>query len=151
MDTEKVRTSTAVADQCPTAKKSKKKSEGEEGDDGPLTDAELKFFKPEPKRYYEGDGQGLYIEVFPTGGKAWRYRYRLNGKTEKVVLGKYPSVSLKAARESVMNLATMVSKVSHPRGTRAKRRLWTPQDHIAAVWRALLHRTDKAKLEGSPK
>ena len=38
------------------------------------------------------------LEVYPTGGKAWRYRYRVHGKRERVTLGKYPAVSLKAAR-----------------------------------------------------
>jgi hypothetical protein len=31
------------------------------------------------------------------GGIAWRYRYRPNGKLEKVALGKYPALSLSAA------------------------------------------------------
>src|SRR5690606_14799234 len=44
-----------------------------------------------------GDG-GLYVEVFPTGGVVWRYRYRLNGKYEKLTLGKYPALTLKNAR-----------------------------------------------------
>lgn len=29
---------------------------------------------------------------------AWRYRYRLHGKLEKLTLGKYPALSLKNAR-----------------------------------------------------
>ncbi|WP_162961233.1 Arm DNA-binding domain-containing protein, partial [Pseudomonas aeruginosa] len=35
---------------------------------------------------------------FPTGGVVWRYRYRLNGKYEKLTLGKYPALTLKNAR-----------------------------------------------------
>ena len=38
------------------------------------------------------------MEVFPTGGVVWRYRYRLNGKYEKLTLGKYPALTLKNAR-----------------------------------------------------
>ncbi|WP_238378391.1 MULTISPECIES: Arm DNA-binding domain-containing protein [Stenotrophomonas] len=38
------------------------------------------------------------MEVFPTGGLIWRYRYRLNGKYEKLTLGKYPALTLKNAR-----------------------------------------------------
>ena len=47
------------------------------------------------------------LEVFPTGGMLWHYRYRLNGKQERVTLGRYPALSpdeirafLKAAFES---------------------------------------------------
>jgi hypothetical protein len=42
--------------------------------------------------------KGLYVEAFPTGGIAWRYRYRINGKREKLTLGKYPDLTLKNAR-----------------------------------------------------
>ena len=38
------------------------------------------------------------MEVFPTVGIAWRYRYRLNGNLEKLTLGKYPALTLKNAR-----------------------------------------------------
>lgn len=63
-----------------------------------LNDSELRALKPKEKRYACGDGKGLAIEVYPSGGMAWRYRYQLNGKTEKICLGKYPTVTLKAAR-----------------------------------------------------
>ncbi len=44
------------------------------------------------------DGEGLTLEVMPTGAKLWRYRYRFNGKQNRLSLGKYPEVSLKSAR-----------------------------------------------------
>lgn len=64
-----------------------------------LTDTALKALKPKDKPYTVADGRGLYVEVFPTGGIAWRYRYRLNGKLEKLTLGKYPALTLKNARK----------------------------------------------------
>jgi integrase len=63
-----------------------------------LTDTALKALKPGPKVYTKADDRGLYVEVFPTGGIVWRYRYRLNGKLEKLTLGKYPALTLKNAR-----------------------------------------------------
>ncbi|WP_026096305.1 site-specific integrase [Ideonella sp. B508-1] len=63
-----------------------------------LTDAALKALKPREKTYTVADDRGLYVEVFPTGGMVWRYRYRLNGKQEKLTLGKYPALTLKNAR-----------------------------------------------------
>lgn len=63
-----------------------------------LTDIGLKALRPKGKVYVVTDGEGLYIEVSPSGRLVWRYRYRLNGKTEKVTFGKYPALSLRAAR-----------------------------------------------------
>jgi Arm domain-containing DNA-binding protein len=41
-------------------------------------------------------------------------RYRLNGNLEKVALGKYPALSLKAARQKRDELATMVAQGQSP-------------------------------------
>jgi integrase len=63
-----------------------------------LTDTALKALRPKDKTYTLADERGLYVEVFPTGGVVWRFRYRLNGKQEKLSLGKYPALTLKNAR-----------------------------------------------------
>ena len=68
-----------------------------------LTDAGIKALKPRGIRYYVADGRGLYLEIFPTGARAWRFRYRLNSRAEKVAIGKYPDLTLKAARKSKTN------------------------------------------------
>mgnify|MGYP006285125107 CR=1 FL=1 len=44
------------------------------------------------------DGKGLYLEVAPSGGKWWRFKYRFNGKEKRISLGVYPEVNLKDAR-----------------------------------------------------
>lgn len=63
-----------------------------------LTDTALKALKPKDKPYTVADERGLYVEVFPTGGIVWRFRYRVAGKREKLTLGKYPALTLKNAR-----------------------------------------------------
>lgn len=65
----------------------------------PLTNTEIKNVKPEqkPKRLF--DGGGLYLEVAPSGGKWWRFKYRFMGKERRLSLGVYPDVSLAQARE----------------------------------------------------
>lgn len=63
-----------------------------------LTDTALKALKPQDKPYTVADERGLYVEVFPTGGIVWRFRYRMAGKREKLTLGKYPALTLKNAR-----------------------------------------------------
>jgi len=62
---------------------------------------DLYFRKAIPRnvRYEVPDRDGLVLEVHPSGKKTWRYRYRLNGKREKVTLGPYPAISLEDARD----------------------------------------------------
>ena len=54
----------------------------------PLTDTAIRALKPKATRYSRTDERGLVLEVFPTGGMLWHYRYRLNGKQERVTLGR---------------------------------------------------------------
>lgn len=92
-----------------------------------LTDTAIKALKPREQRYEVTDKNGLYLEVYPTGGKAWRFRYRVKGKREKVTLGKYPAVSLKAARLRRDELAVKVAGGSSPaKEKRTERAHWTP-------------------------
>ena len=64
-----------------------------------LTDAHCRSAKPKEKLYRLNDQRGLYLEVKPTGVKAWRYRFALNGKSSMIGLGDYPAVRLSEARE----------------------------------------------------
>jgi len=79
-----------------------------------LTDAGIKAPRPRSTRYAVTDDRGLSLEIYPSGGMAWRYRYRLDGKLEKVALGKYPAISLKAARAKRDELATLVAQGQSP-------------------------------------
>ena len=66
---------------------------------GRLTDTALKALKPRAAAYQLADGEGLIVEVKPSGRRSWMYRYRFGGKAEKLVLGPYPEVTLKEARD----------------------------------------------------
>ena len=65
-----------------------------------LTDKKVSTAKPKDKPYPLSDGGGLYLEVLPSGSKVWRYSYRINGKRTKVTIGPYPTITIKAARNS---------------------------------------------------
>jgi len=67
----------------------------------PLTDITIKGLKPDKKKYRVTDKDGMYLEVTPSGGKLWRFKYRFNGKYKLLALGKYPEVSLAKAREKL--------------------------------------------------
>ena len=65
----------------------------------PLSNTAIRNAKPGAKNRKIFDGQGLYLEVAPSGGKWWRLKYRFDGKDKRISLGTYPDVSLKDARE----------------------------------------------------
>ncbi len=80
-----------------------------------LTDTALKALKAADKTYQRADGEGLVIEVKAgSGSKSWMYRYRLNGKQEKLVIGSYPEVSLKEARERHFEARRTVARGESP-------------------------------------
>lgn len=64
------------------------------------TDLEIRKLTPELKHYWVKDlaSSGLFLEVSPNGSKTWQYRYSINGKQERVKLGKYPTTTLNQAR-----------------------------------------------------
>lgn len=65
----------------------------------PLTDVAIRSAKAQAKTLRLFDAGGLYLEVSPTGGKWWRWKYRFGGKETRISIGVYPDVSLKLARE----------------------------------------------------
>ena len=46
----------------------------------PLTDASIRSAKPKDKTFRLFDSRGLYLEINPSGGKWWRWKYRVGGK-----------------------------------------------------------------------
>ncbi|MBZ0103104.1 MAG: integrase arm-type DNA-binding domain-containing protein [Thermoanaerobaculia bacterium] len=64
-----------------------------------LTAAAIRGAKPREKAFKLFDGAGLYLEVTPAGGRLWRFKYRYQGRERKLALGKFPEVSLAAARD----------------------------------------------------
>ncbi|MGH8530163.1 MAG: tyrosine-type recombinase/integrase, partial [Nevskiales bacterium] len=63
-----------------------------------LTDTKIRTARPSEKPYRLFDGGGLYLEVAPSGGKWWRFKYRYARKEKRLSLGVYPAVNLKTAR-----------------------------------------------------
>ena len=59
-----------------------------------LSDTRIRALKPKATPHEVADDAGLFIEVMPGGAKVWRYRYRLNGKREKVTIGPYPAIPI---------------------------------------------------------
>lgn len=73
-----------------------------------LTDIKVRNAKPGPKTRKLFDEKGLYLEISPSGGKWWRWKYRFDGidengaqkrREKRLALGPYPDVTLKSARD----------------------------------------------------
>ncbi|OGT48011.1 MAG: integrase [Gammaproteobacteria bacterium RIFCSPHIGHO2_12_FULL_38_11] len=70
-----------------------------------FTDTYIKALKPTDKRFKEYEGGGFGIRVSPTSVKTWIYRYKINGKTDKITLGHYPNMSLANAKKRFIELS----------------------------------------------
>ena len=64
-----------------------------------LTDTFIKRKQGNEKVQKHSDGGGLYLYITPEGKKSWRMGYRFLGKQKLLVIGPYPAISLKEARE----------------------------------------------------
>lgn len=54
---------------------------------------------PRDRDYKLADAGGLYLFVSRSGHRSWRLKYRFGGKERRLILGAYPEVGLKRARE----------------------------------------------------
>lgn len=87
-----------------------------------LTERSIKALKPRMKPYKAADGEGLYIEITPPGGKLWRLKYRLGGKEKRLSFGPWPEVTLDAAREKATEARAALRDGTDPaRGHRVAR------------------------------
>lgn len=90
---------------------------------GSLSDVQVKNLKPGKKSYKKFDGDGLFIEVRPTGRKTWFQKYSIvrivDGVEKRVVdefrIGKYPAISLKKAREISQEIQAKIAQGIDPK------------------------------------
>jgi integrase len=64
-----------------------------------LSDAKARNAKPRTKSYKIVDGDGLFLQVMPSGSKYWRLKYFFAGKEKLLALGVYPDITLADARD----------------------------------------------------
>ena len=89
----------------------------------PLSDSAVRALKPEDKRYKKSDQRGLYIEVEPNGSKLGRWKYRYRGVEKRIALGRYPDVSLAAARRLQEDARRLLETGKDPSMERQRERL----------------------------
>lgn len=79
-----------------------------------LTDTKIRNRKPSDKPVKLPDGNGLYLEVRPTGAKLWRYRYRIDRRENVFAIGEYPTIGLADARAIRADARELVKQGIHP-------------------------------------
>jgi integrase len=80
-----------------------------------LTDTKCKNSKALSKLTSISDGAGLFLFIYTSGVKVWRYRYRLHGKPQTYTIGQYPEITLAEARIALSDARSNVAKGQHPK------------------------------------
>ena len=95
------------------------------------------------KPYKLPDGKGLYLEVKPSGVKAWRYRFRLSDKESVFAIGDYPAITLVEARKKREEARDLVKQSINPAHNRQLEKIKIEQaaattfEAVALEWLAL--------------
>jgi integrase len=120
-----------------------------------LTQIALDNLKPGSARREVPDGKerGLYLIVQPTGGMAWAFRYRHNGKPRKLTLGAYPAIGLSKARAEASRAKVTLADGDDPAAAKraakaAKRVLKSADDHVERVIAEFIAVYAKPKTRG---
>ncbi len=108
-----------------------------------LSTATVRAAKTTGNRYDLADGKvpGLQLRVGAAGRKSWALMYRIGGRQRRVVLGTYPSVSLKQARTEAQKQIAAVSRGVDPAHERQKR---VDEPTVAEAVGEYLRRLDRA-------
>jgi integrase len=101
-----------------------------------LTNMAVTNAKPRTLAYKMADGKGLYLKVLKTGGKSWRYDYKIKNhntqaiKNGTLVYGLYPNVGLAEARELHATAHRLVSQGIDPSEDKKekKRKHWQERE-----------------------
>ena len=82
-----------------------------------LEEAQCRAARPRDKVYRLRDGDALSLQVMPIkkgGAKYWAYRYRLAGRQRMIIIGRYPMISLKQARDELPKYKAIVRAGGDP-------------------------------------
>lgn len=98
-----------------------------------LTEAKVKNAKPAAKSYRIPDGQGLFLQISPQGGKYWRQRYFYAGKEKMLALGTYPEVTLSEARDKRHNARKDLANGIDPGAKKKEQKRYFIRQHLEPV------------------
>jgi integrase len=106
-----------------------------------LTNMECRNVRPQDRTVRHWDKHGLYLEVSPSGGRWWRFKYRIAGREKRLSLGVYPDVDLKRARARCDDVRKLVAAGIDPSVQRkAKKQAAAMQNTFEAIAREWYHK-----------
>jgi integrase len=82
-----------------------------------LTDITIRNLKPDLVRRVElpdGGCAGLYLVLQTSGHRSWAVRYRYGGKSVKLTLGKWPTMTLADARKAAADAQAALARGNNP-------------------------------------
>lgn len=85
-----------------------------------LSEMTVRQAKAKDKAYKLSDSEGLYLYVSTAGHRSWRLKYRFAGKERRLILGSYPALSLKEARDRKFEARKLLASGKDP-GVEAKK------------------------------
>ncbi|ASJ92020.1 tyrosine-type recombinase/integrase [Porphyrobacter sp. CACIAM 03H1] len=85
-----------------------------------LSEMAVRQAKAKDKDYKLSDSEGLYLFVAKSGRRSWRLKYRFAGKERRLILGAYPELSLKEARDRKCDARKLLAEGRDP-GLEAKK------------------------------
>lgn len=88
-----------------------------------LTDMKCRNAQPQDRAVRLYDERGLYLEVSPSGGRWWRFKYRFAGREKRLSLGVYPDIDLKRARTRCDDARKLVAEGIDPSDLRKAEKL----------------------------
>ncbi len=113
-----------------------------------LTDTAVRNAKPRDSEYKLADGGGLYLLVTPSGGRLWRLKYRIHGLEKKLSLGRYPDLTLSAARKQRDNAREAVANGDDPAAAKRRQRIVAKIAVGTTFGDVALEYIDKCEREG---
>ena len=75
--------------------------------------------RPQQRDYFDAKVTGLCLRVSYGGAKAWYYLYRFNGRKTRALIGRYPAIQLKAARDRAKDFERQAAKGINPAAERS--------------------------------
>lgn len=113
-----------------------------------LTDVAVRSAKPRNREYKLAEGGGLYLLVTPSGGKLWRFKFRLHGIEKKLSLGRYPALSLSEARKLRDAAREAVAAGNDPAAAKRRHRIATKVAVGTTFGDVALEYIEKTEREG---
>lgn len=110
-----------------------------------LSNAAVKAARPRSRAYKMFDERGLHLFVAPTGLRAWRLKYRFEGREKLLSIGRWPELQLVEARARADEARDLIAQGADPAIAAKKPTAIVTFEGVARDWHALQreHWTDR--------